>query len=69
MSLNKRHKRDRSARAWSKGYQAGLIGRSQEQCPHEAELARSQWLDGWAAGHSDHETGTVAIGGMHKRPL
>ncbi|MEE4298987.1 MAG: ribosome modulation factor [Pseudomonadales bacterium] len=69
MSVTKRSKRDRSTRAWHRGYQAGLIGRSQETCPHQGTAARSSWIEGWNEGHQDQTDGAVAIGGLHKRPL
>lgn len=43
----KRHKRDRSDRAFSRGYQAGLDGRSREACPFLESNLRQQWLHGW----------------------
>ncbi|MEE4190242.1 MAG: ribosome modulation factor, partial [Halieaceae bacterium] len=33
----KRRKRDMNDRAYHKGYQAGLVGRSMDTCPHNAE--------------------------------
>jgi ribosome modulation factor len=69
MTKPKRHKRDRTTRAYSRGYQAGLFGRSREQCPHQALAARESWLEGWVAGHRDHSDGTLAASGLHKRPL
>ncbi len=49
----KRQKRDRLARALSKGYQAGMQGRSKEQCPYFAIDARSHWLGGWRQAMED----------------
>lgn len=69
MSLQKRSKRDRTTRAWQRGYQAGLIGRSQDMCPHQEIGTRTSWIDGWTQGHQDHADGSMAIGGMHKRPI
>ena len=43
----KRQKRDKMTRAHSKGYQAGISGRSKENCPFQQNDARSQWLGGW----------------------
>ncbi|PHM40216.1 ribosome modulation factor [Xenorhabdus mauleonii] len=43
----KRQKRDRLARALSRGYQAGILGRSWENCPYQSLDARSYWLGGW----------------------
>lgn len=69
MTNAKRHKRDRTTRAWNRGYQAGLFGRSKELCPHQTLSARDSWLDGWANGHNDHADGAVPLSGIHKRPL
>lgn len=69
MSVTKRSKRDRSTRAFQKGYQAGLIGRSQEKCPHQEAAVRNSWIEGWNEGHQDQADGAVAIGGLHKRPI
>ncbi|MCK9782017.1 MULTISPECIES: ribosome modulation factor [Enterobacterales] len=49
----KRQKRDRLARALSKGYQAGMQGRSKELCPYFAVDARSHWLGGWRQAMED----------------
>lgn len=43
----KRQKRDRLERAQSRGYQAGILGRSKEFCPYQSLDARSYWLGGW----------------------
>ncbi|MCG7496322.1 ribosome modulation factor [Vibrio sp. Of7-15] len=53
----KRQKRDRLERAQSKGYQAGLNGRSTEACPYQATDARSYWLGGWRDARDDKHTG------------
>ncbi|PCS24036.1 ribosome modulation factor [Candidatus Enterovibrio escicola] len=46
----KRQKRDRLERAQSKGYQAGVNGRSSEACPYHNIDTRCQWLGGWRDG-------------------
>ncbi|MFZ5722725.1 MAG: ribosome modulation factor [Pseudomonadota bacterium] len=47
----KRQKRDRGERAYSRGYQAALQGRSREACPFQPEDSmRQTWLNGWRAG-------------------
>ena len=48
----KRQKRDRGERAYSRGYQAGLQGRSRDACPfaEEEEAMRQTWLNGWREG-------------------
>ncbi|GAA0477476.1 MULTISPECIES: ribosome modulation factor [Tatumella] len=43
----KRQKRDRLERAHSRGYQAGITGRSKENCPYQTIDTRSHWLGGW----------------------
>ena len=55
----KRQKRDRGERAYSRGYQAGLQGRSRDSCPFE-DTMRQTWLNGWRDGKdmSWHADGT-----------
>ncbi|SIN85762.1 Ribosome modulation factor [Salinivibrio sp. ES.052] len=48
----KRQKRDRLERAQSKGFQAGINGRSSELCPYQQTDARSYWLGGWREGRT-----------------
>jgi len=62
----KRHKRDMNDRAWHKGYQAGVGGRSSEICPHEQEAQRQYWLSGWREGRSDQWDGLTGVSGVHK---
>ncbi|MDP4789306.1 MAG: ribosome modulation factor [Haliea sp.] len=42
----KRQKRDMSSRAYDRGYQAGVTGRSIDFCPHANEEPRQQWVSG-----------------------
>lgn len=46
----KRQKRDRSERAYSRGYLAGLQGRSRDCCPFLEEALRQTWMNGWREG-------------------
>lgn len=55
----KRQKRDKLSRAHAKGYQAGITGRSKENCPFQAIEARSQWLGGWRSAMEDRNLGLV----------
>lgn len=55
----KRQKRDKLSRAHSKGYQAGIVGRSKENCPFQSLGARSEWLGGWRAAMEDRSLGLV----------
>lgn len=50
-------KRDRAERAYSKGYQTGLQGRSKELCPFQEHVIRQDWLNGWREGRVDHWEG------------
>ncbi|MEP7705433.1 ribosome modulation factor [Paraglaciecola sp. 25GB23A] len=55
----KRQKRDKLSRAHSKGYQAGIVGRSKELCPFQASVARSEWLGGWREAIGDRSVGLI----------
>ncbi|WP_406667787.1 ribosome modulation factor [Gallaecimonas sp. GXIMD1310] len=57
----KRQKRDRLERALSRGYQAGIGGRSKEACPYQNLDARSHWLSGWRAAIEDRVMNGVAL--------
>ncbi len=48
--MMKRQKRDRLERAQSKGYQAGVSGRSSDTCPYHSIDAKGYWLGGWRDG-------------------
>ncbi|MBL4829268.1 ribosome modulation factor [Aliivibrio kagoshimensis] len=53
----KRQKRDRLERAQSKGYQAGINGRSSEACPYQMTDTRSYWLGGWRDARDEKQSG------------
>ena len=55
--MMKRQKRDRQDRAYSKGYQAGVSGRSKEICPYQNTAEKSEWLGGWREAISDKQSG------------
>lgn len=46
----KRQKRDRGDRAYSRGYLAGLQGRSRDCCPFMEDTLRLTWINGWREG-------------------
>ena len=50
----KTQKRSQTDRAFTKGYQAGIQGRSRSLCPHENTPSRQTWLSGWREGRTDH---------------
>jgi ribosome modulation factor len=62
----RRQKRDRNTRAFDKGYQAGLSGRSMEECPHVEQLHRQHWIAGWREGRADQWDGLTGVSGVHK---
>lgn len=43
----RRRKRDRLERARSKGFNAGVSGRSSESCPFSSSDIKEYWLGGW----------------------
>ncbi|MEY1661759.1 ribosome modulation factor [Isoalcanivorax beigongshangi] len=57
----KRQKRDRVSRAFSRGYHAGLSGKSQDLCPFDALDHRASWINGWREGRTDHLHGYRGI--------
>ncbi|MBQ0754329.1 MAG: ribosome modulation factor [Gammaproteobacteria bacterium] len=62
----KRQKRDRDVRAYSRGYKAGLDGKSRDLCPFEDNLdMRSHWLGGWREGRTDQSHGMTGVSGIH----
>jgi len=62
----KRQKRDPAERAFIKGYQAGIDGRSRSICPHEASDARQQWLNGWRESRTDQWDGLNRMAQIQK---
>ncbi len=60
----KRQKRDPSKRAYSKGYSAGVNGRSRDFCPFNSLICRSSWLNGWREGRTDQNYGMVGVAGV-----
>ncbi len=62
----RRQKRDMSTRAFDRGYQAGMTGRSSESCPHSNEEQRISWISGWREGRDDHLAGLTGVSGVHR---
>ncbi|MEX2488664.1 MAG: ribosome modulation factor [Pseudomonadales bacterium] len=61
----KRQKRDRTDRAFARGYSIGLHGRSRELCPYQDPEKRQAWISGWRVGREDNWdglTGTAGVG-------
>jgi len=54
----RRQKRDTSHRAFIKGYQAGINGRTKSTCPHSEDTSIAQdWFNGWREGREDNWNG------------
>lgn len=64
----KRQKRDKSDRAFIKGYQIGVSGRSKDVCPHIDDTLRQSWLSGWREGRVDNWEGMVGVASLHRLP-
>ena len=66
----KRRKRDMSNRAFDRGYQIGVAGRSSDLCPHNNDQQRFNWLAGWREGRDDHMNGLTGISSVNRlRPI
>lgn len=62
----KTQKRDTSIRAYRKGYQAGVQGKSKETCPLFQDPDKQQWLSGWREGRQDNWDGLTGVSGVSK---
>ena len=60
----KRQKRNRVARAYSRGYLAGIEGKSRDICPFAELDARSSWMNGWREGRTDQIHGYTGVAGV-----
>lgn len=65
----KRQKRDMQERAYQRGYQAGLGGRTRSICPHDHGGTRTEWLLGWHEGRRDNWDGFGMVSGIQKMAL
>ena len=60
----KRHKRDKEIRAFDRGYQIGVSGKSKELCPYVDESTRHKWISGWRQGREDNWSGYTGVAGV-----
>ncbi len=48
-------------RAYNRGYNAGLDGKSREDCPFGTLQARTNWMGGWREGRTDFAHGMLGV--------
>lgn len=60
----RRQKRDKSDRAYTRGYQIGVHGKSKELCPFHSLDSRQAWLSGWRTGRGDNWDGLIGTAGV-----
>lgn len=64
----KKQKRDLTQRAYSRGYTAGLTGKSKTLCPNATDAVQQTWLNGWRQGREDNWNGMIGVAGIHRMP-
>ena len=62
----RRLKRDPLERAFLRGYQYGISGKSRELCPFTLPSVRQAWLNGWREGRGDNWDGMTGTAGIHR---
>ncbi|WP_432473068.1 ribosome modulation factor [Amphritea sp. HPY] len=64
----KRQKRDRSSVLFNRGFQAGLVGKSRDDCPVSVQDLRSHWMSGWREGREAHWNGQSGVSAININP-
>ena len=64
----KRPKRSKTNRAFTRGYQVGVHGKSRDLCPFQDTEYRQAWLSGWRAGREDNWDGLIGTAGVGRAP-
>lgn len=62
----RRLKRNPLTRAFVRGYQNGLTGKSKDCCPFNTTSSRQAWLNGWREGRGDQWDGLTGTAGLHR---
>jgi ribosome modulation factor len=62
----KRSKRPTESRAFNRGYQNGVAGKTQDACPHVKVDMRANWLAGWRSGREDYMSGYTGVAGLQR---
>jgi len=53
-------------KAFLRGYQYGIHGKSYELCPFTAASVRQAWINGWREGRGDNWAGMIGTAGIHR---
>ena len=61
----RRLKRDPLERAFLRGYQHGVHGKSRDLCPLTIPSARQAWINGWREGRGDQWAGIHRLNELH----
>lgn len=64
----RRQKRDLGQRAFNKGYQAGITGKSKSLSENYSDDIQQDWLNGWREGREDNWNGMTGVSGIHRLP-
>ena len=62
----RRLKRDPLERAYLRGYQYGVSGKSRDLCPFTHPTTRQSWLNGWREGRGDNWDGLTGTAGLQR---
>lgn len=62
----RRLKRDPLERAFTRGYQHGISGRSRDLCPFTNANMRQSWLNGWREGRGDNWDGLTGTASLQR---
>lgn len=64
----RKQKRDRSNTLYNRGFNAGLEGKSKEDCPVQNTDMRSYWMSGWREGREAHWSGMSGVSAIQINP-
>lgn len=62
----RKSKRDPLEKAFMRGYQHGVLGKSRDLCPFNLPTVRQAWINGWREGRGDHWDGFIGTAGMQR---
>lgn len=65
----KRQRRDRSEQLFSRGFQAGVGGRSFEFCPYQDVNLKQHWMAGWREGRACYHQGMSGVSALPRMSM